>query len=98
VCPVSPRFGIALHPAKHIVILKRSQQLVMAGAGLVRAGHDRIDAAQRREGADALRRLPAARPDGSVGAGRVFQRSHDRCPDGDDPAAAALAGGDRRRR
>ena len=52
--PVPQSLRFALHPTQHIVILKRTQQLVVAGARFVRAGHDRIDAAERSERTDAL--------------------------------------------
>jgi hypothetical protein len=80
-----------LHPPQHIAILKRPQQLVVAGARFVSAGHDRVHASEGRVRTDALGRGPCARPNAAVSASRVFQRPHDSCANGDHPAAAIPA-------
>ena len=96
--PVPEGVRLPFHPKKQTVILKRTQEVVVAGPSLVRAGHDRIHAAERRERADTLRGGSLARTNGSVSARCVLERSHDHCADGNHPAAAAFARLDGHRR
>ena len=57
--PVSASVDLAIHPTQHIVILKRAQQLVVAGAWFVRARHNRIHAAEHaRADRCAVSRVP----------------------------------------
>src|SRR5687767_15219557 len=62
---------LAFHLRQHLVTLKRPQHVVVAGPPLVRAGHDRIHAAQWREWADTLCGGSRARTNGAVRARRV---------------------------
>jgi hypothetical protein len=69
---VAMRLQLARHRRQGVVVLEqRAQQLVVAGPGLVRAGHDRVCDAQRRSRTDAPRRDAVAGPDPSVRQRRV---------------------------
>jgi hypothetical protein len=72
--PISEGVCLLLHPPKHLAILKRTEQIVVAGAWFVGAGHDRVHAPERRGRTDALGRGPGAGPNAAVGTRRVFQR------------------------
>ena len=75
--------------AQDVIRCKGSQQLEMAGSGLVRAADDGIDHAQLRVGADAL--VGQARTGVEFAArGRMFQRPRHCRAQRDDTAAAAI--------
>ena len=76
--------------------LERAQQLVVAGAGLVRAGHDRVDDPQPRPGPMRPVAMPSPARTPSVRQRRVLERAHHRRADRDDAAAGEPRGVDRR--
>jgi hypothetical protein len=60
------------------------QQVVVAGAGLVRAGQNCVDDTQLRLRANALIRDVVARDHSTEARSRVFESAHDGRTDGDD--------------
>ncbi len=47
--PIPVGVCLVRHPPKHLAILKRTEQIVVAGAWFVDAGHDRVHASEGRE-------------------------------------------------
>ena len=56
--PVAARFRLGFHPLKRLAVLKRAQQLVMAGASFVHAGHNGIHDTKLCERTNAFGRDP----------------------------------------
>jgi len=80
---------------EHVVIGECAQQLVVAGAGLVRAADDRIDDSQRGRRAEALIGQAVAGAQAVPLRRGVFERARHRRAEGDHAAAAAVRALDR---
>ncbi len=74
-----------LHTSECRVAREGSKQLIVARAGFVNAREDRVDHLQPRRGSETLIRHTGSRMYTTIAAGRMFERTNDRCPDRHDP-------------
>src|SRR6266542_5629095 len=93
--PITVRVEHSAHAAQRRLGRECAQQLVVAGAGLVRPGEDRIDDDERSVAPDAL--IGDARANDTVFRCRVLERAHDGRADRHDAPARGLRTSDRAR-
>ena len=89
--PIVVLLRLRRHPRKHVILLKRAEEFIVARAALMHAGYDAVDNQQPRLRSDAARRHTASRPDVAPATCRVLERADDSRPERKD-AAAALPG------
>ena len=85
--PILQRLERRARARQRRIVGERTQQLIVAALGLVRAREDRIDNPQLAGWADALVRDSLAGVNDSVERRRVLECAHDRSPDRDDSPA-----------